>query len=131
MILKNPNWTCKKTLRVSAIIGFVSIIPILSILVGCNARDVVGSKNDMTPLWVFQYEVLFCIRRIYNRSSRQRCSIKTLFKKKKKQKKSQYSQEKACNFMKKRLQDRSFPVNIAKFLRTPSLKNICERLLLL
>ena len=35
-----------------------------------------------------------------------------------------------CNFIKKRLQHRCFPVNIAKFLRTPVLKNICERLLL-
>ena len=38
---------------------------------------------------------------------------------------------KACNFIKKRLQRRCFPVNIARFLRTPFLKNICERLLLL
>ena len=30
-----------------------------------------------------------------------------------------------------RLQHTCFPVNIAKFLRTPILKNICERLLLL
>ena len=37
---------------------------------------------------------------------------------------------KACNFIKKRLQHRCFPVNIAKFLRTFILKNICERLLL-
>ena len=36
----------------------------------------------------------------------------------------------ACNFIKKRLQHRLFPVNIAKLLRTPILKNICERLLL-
>ena len=33
------------------------------------------------------------------------------------------------NFIKKRLQHRFFPVNIAKFLRTPVLENICERLL--
>ena len=32
--------------------------------------------------------------------------------------------------LKDRLQHRSFPVNIAKFLRTPILKNICEQLLL-
>ena len=38
---------------------------------------------------------------------------------------------KACNFIKKRLQHRCFLVNIGKFLRTPILKNICERLLLL
>ena len=37
---------------------------------------------------------------------------------------------KSCNFIKKRLQHRCFLVNIAKFLRTPILKNICERLLL-
>ena len=33
------------------------------------------------------------------------------------------------NFVKKRLQHRCFPVKLAKFLRTPNLKNICERLL--
>ena len=37
---------------------------------------------------------------------------------------------KACNFLKKRLQRRCFPLNILKFLRTPILKNFCERLLL-
>ena len=48
----------------------------------------------------------------------------------------QYSQEtpvfeslfKACNFIKKKLQHRRFPVNIAKFSETPISKNICERL---
>ena len=35
-----------------------------------------------------------------------------------------------CNFIKKKLQHRYFPVIIAKFLRIPILKNICERLLL-
>ena len=35
-----------------------------------------------------------------------------------------------CNFIKNRLQHRYFPVNIAKFLRTSILENICERLLL-
>ena len=38
---------------------------------------------------------------------------------------------KACDFIKKRLQNRCFPVNIAQFLRIPFLKNICERLLLM
>ena len=37
---------------------------------------------------------------------------------------------KACDFIKKRLQDRCFPVSIVKFLRTPILKNICEWLFL-
>ena len=35
-----------------------------------------------------------------------------------------------CNFIKKRLQPSCLHVNIAKFLRAPNLKNICERLLL-
>ena len=35
----------------------------------------------------------------------------------------------ACNFT-KRHQHRCFPVNIAKFLRTPILKNIWKQLLL-
>ena len=33
------------------------------------------------------------------------------------------------NFIKKKLECRFFPVNIAKFLRTPILNNICQRLL--
>ena len=36
----------------------------------------------------------------------------------------------ACNFIKKRLQHRCLPVKLTKFLRTPTLKNICERLFL-
>ena len=35
---------------------------------------------------------------------------------------------KACIFIKKRLQHTSFAVNIAKVLRRPILKNICEGL---
>ena len=31
----------------------------------------------------------------------------------------------ACSFIKNRLQHRCFPLNIAKFLRTPISKNIC------
>ena len=37
---------------------------------------------------------------------------------------------KACNFIQKRLQHRCFQVDIANFLITPILKNICERLFL-
>ena len=69
------------------------------------------------------------------RISHQRCSIKTLFLKF-----LQYWQENTCysilnkvsgfSFIKKRLQLRCFPVNIAKCSRTPILKNTCERLLL-
>ena len=39
--------------------------------------------------------------------------------------------KKDMNFIKKRHQHRCFPANIAKLLRTPILKNICERRLLL
>ena len=35
-----------------------------------------------------------------------------------------------CNFIKKILRHMYFPVKVAKFFRTPILKNICERLLL-
>ena len=73
------------------------------------------------------------------RNSLRRFSIKKLFLKS-----SQYPQEtpvlgslfknvaglKACNFIKKRPQNRCFPVNIAKFLIILIPKNICERLLL-
>ena len=31
-----------------------------------------------------------------------------------------------CNFIKNRLQRRYFPLNIAKFLKTPIMKNICS-----
>ena len=62
------------------------------------------------------------------RSRHRRCFIKktalknfTLFSGK---------QLKACNLIKKRLQHKCFPVNIAKFVRTSILKNIWERLLL-
>ena len=36
----------------------------------------------------------------------------------------------ACHFIKKRFRHRCFPVNTAKFLRTPILKNIYKRLFL-
>ena len=37
---------------------------------------------------------------------------------------------KHCNFIKKRLQHRCFPMNTTKILRTSIVRNICERLLL-
>ena len=37
------------------------------------------------------------------------------------------SEQKAGNFIKKRLQQRCFPVNIAEFSRASTLKNICDR----
>ena len=35
----------------------------------------------------------------------------------------------ACHFIEKSLQHGFFPVNNGKFLKTPVLKNVCERLL--
>ena len=64
---------------------------------------------------------------LFPEASHQRCSIKKSFLKI-----SQYSQENNCVgvFFNKvaslRLQHRCFPVNIAKFLRTTILKNICD-----
>ena len=74
------------------------------------------------------YKTIYSIIPIH--SCYQRFSIKKLFINI-----SQYSQENTCirvcfNFIKKSLQHRYFPVNIAKFLSTPTLKNICKRLLL-
>ena len=80
--------------------------------------------------------LLYCGRTV--RSSHRRCSIKKLFLKI-----LQYPQEtpvleflfkkvaglKARSFIKKRHQLRCFLVNIAKSLRLPIWKNICERLL--
>ena len=72
---------------------------------------------------------------VQNRSSHQRCSVR--------KENSKNSQEntcarvsflkralKACNFIKKRLWHRCFPVNFAKFLRTPFSQNTSGRLLL-
>ena len=73
------------------------------------------------------------------KSSHRRCYVKKVFSKI-----LQISRKHPCwslfltkfqvfrpaNFIKKRLQYRYFPVKFAKFLRTPILKNICERLLL-
>ena len=54
------------------------------------------------------------------RGSHGRCSMK----------KSIFKYLKTCNFILKRLLHKCFPLNIAKFLRTPILKKICEWLLL-
>ena len=51
------------------------------------------------------------------RSRHQKCSTKKHVK---------VAGLKVYNFIKMRLQNRCFPVNIAKLLRTPILKNICE-----
>ena len=81
------------------------------------------------------------IRLMSLRSSDQRCSVKTavlkifaiftgkhlcwsLFLIK-------LQEFRACSLIKKRLQNSWFPVNIAKYFRTPILNNIYERLLLI
>ena len=79
------------------------------------------------------------MRMVWNRSSHQRCSLKKPVLKNFEMFTGKHlrwslflikSQAKACNLIKKRVQRRGFPVNIVKSLRTPILKNICERLLL-
>ena len=82
------------------------------------------------------YVILFSSLYKNSRSSHSRRSIKNLLKithRKVTVLESLFSKVASfldCNVIKKRLQDRSFFVNIAKFLRTTVLKNICERLLL-
>ena len=68
----------------------------------------------------------------WSRSSHQRCSvIKGVLRNFTKftVKYLCHSQPKACNFIKKRLWYRCFPVNFAKFLRAPFLQNTSGRLL--
>ena len=59
-------------------------------------------------VWLLHFDPLTKVR-----SSVQRCSVKKVFLKF-----SQNSQPQACNFSKKRLSHRCFPVNFTKFLRT-------------
>ena len=58
------------------------------------------------------------------RSRYQRCSVKTCALK---NLANFTGKHYACNFIKKRLQHRCFPVKFVKFIRTPILKNIYER----
>ena len=60
-----------------------------------------------------------------HRSSHQRCSVKKGVLKNL----ANFTEKDLCWSLKKRLQHRCFPMNIAKFLRTSILKNICERVL--
>jgi len=43
-LMKRYTWSCKKTLKISSFIAFLGIIPILSALIGCNGRDIVGAS---------------------------------------------------------------------------------------
>ena len=72
---------------------------------------------------------IFFMRTSFLKSIHQRCSIKkavlnnfAIFT-------GEYLSLQACN--ENRIQHRCFPVNIAKFLRTPIVKNIFKRLLLI
>ena len=66
------------------------------------------------------------------RSSHQKCSGKIgILKFRKFHRKTPVLDAKAYNTIEKRLQHWCFPVRFAKFLGTPILKNICERLLLM
>ena len=84
-------------------------------------------KNGKTMKWLS-----------ISRSNHRRCSVKKCYKKFRKFHRKTSMLEslfnkvpclQVCNFIKKRLQHRCFPVKFAKFLRTPILKSICERLL--
>ena len=63
------------------------------------------------------------------RSSHCRCCVRKLFLKMLESLLNKVAGLKVCNFLKNRLQHRCFPVNIAKFLILPILKNICKWLL--
>ena len=65
-------------------------------------------------------KILQYIRLQINRSSYQRCSVK----------KKEFLEISQNPLLKKRLWHRCFPVNFAKFLRTPFLQNTSGRLLL-
>ena len=81
----------------------------------------------------FHHFLIFLPDHVSVRSYHQRCSIKKVAQRQISVLESPFNKVaglQACNFIKRRLQRRCFPVNIAKFLRTPILKNNCERLLL-
>ena len=91
------------------------------------------SRNVLLPLW----SVSKCPVKMLQKH--RRCSVKKVFLKV-----SQISQKilvlqslfnkvagLQCNYIKRRIQHRCFPVNNVKFLRTSILKNICIKLFLL
>ena len=102
-------------------------------LIKNRSSSIASSKNskfyqfqDMSKVWNIKTHGRW-------RSSDQRCSVKkgvlkyfTNFT----GKHLCWSLFQNCNFIEKRLWHRCFPMKFAKFLRTPTLKNICERLVL-
>ena len=74
---------------------------------------------------------IFYLLKTPSRSNHRRCSIKKMFLKKfTKFRGKTPAMESVVDFLWNRHQHRCFPVKFAKVLRTPILKNICERLLL-
>ena len=79
-----------------------------------------GYGDNTVEVSIFQ-----CIK-----NQNQRCSIKKLFLPKNfviftgKHSVNKVAGLQGCNFIKRTLQGRCYPVNITKFLRTPILKNI-------
>ena len=97
-------------------------------------------RQKMTNIaWIRISSIWRLYRVRHYRSSHRRCSVrKVLFLDRKIHGKTPVPvssliklQASACNFIKKRLWNRYFPVNIAWFLRTPFLQNTTERLLLI
>ena len=89
----------------------------------------IPDSTNQNP-WNFSHEIYEILNAL--RSCHQSCSVKNCVLKKFSNftgKHLCWSLFSACNFVKKKLQYRSFPVKLARILRTPILKNICERLL--
>ena len=122
---KDLWWFVKLVSRLSS---FVTLVSKLSSFVKLVSRlssfaKLVSRLSSFVKLKLLQNWL-----QITFRSSHQRCSVKkTLLEI------SQDSQENTCaivSLLKKKLWHRCFPVNFAKFLRTPFLQNISGRLLL-
>ena len=91
------------------------------------------SKRSYIFSFIWKSLVIFS----FFRSSHQKCSLKkfvfkifAIFTKKTSVLESVFNKVAGLKACKKRLQGRVAPVNIAKFVRTPIWKNICEQLLL-
>ena len=89
-----------------------------------NLVFITDSHTDFSSGIYWKYELNV-------RNSHRRCSVKkVLFHRKTPLLKSLFNRASRTATFKKCLQHRCFPVEFAKFLRTPILKNICEWLLL-
>ena len=111
-VLKNFAEIPKKTICWSLSIKFQA------------ATSVKVKRNDLKQVFSSQKQppVVFCKKRVLKSFHRKTPVLGSLF--------NIVVGLQAFNFIIKRLQHKCFPVNIAKLLRTPVLKNICEQLLL-